>query len=130
MALPGGKTTRDHPFLFPSLSSPSKIEKVCKAKENFKDRCTPFFDNALDQLEAQQNDNFNTHLQQKIDELIALYEETMYSYVTEDLNMILSSFQDNDNNNDKEFDIFLLRFYEKKEKDFLQSLQAALTSLL
>ena len=107
MALHGGIPTRDTPFLFPSLApahtpdatertlsipSPSKIQKVCKEKEEYKERCNPFFNTALDQLEAKQVEHFCPHLQQTIEDLYNLYEDAMYTKVMEDFNAILLHF--------------------------------------
>ena len=143
MVLPGGTPTSDTPFIFPSLApmdapdatertfsipSPSKIQKVGKEKEEFEERCNPFFDTALDQLEAEQVKTPSSHLQQKIEEIHSLYEASIYSDLAEDLNEILSNIQAHEDNDDNKFEIFVRQFYATKENELLALLQAALTS--
>ena len=106
MDLTRATSTKDNPFLSSSLapantpdateraplSSPSNIQKVRKEKEAFEERINPFFDRALDHLEAKQADTPSSHLQQKIEEIDGLYEASIYSDLMEDLHEILHNF--------------------------------------
>ena len=110
-------------------SSPSLLRTVIKEKELFEERCNPFFDSVIDPLEAEHDsttNNLRSHLQQKIEDITTFYENFMYTEPEEDLNLILSNFQDNDND---ELEHSIRRFYNQKENDFLQQLQSLQTSL-
>ena len=112
-----------------ALSNNNKLQhEIQQAKETFEEKCYPFFDRALNQLEAKKDAHHQhfSQLQQKIEEICVLFDTSVYSDLEEDLNEILSNPQHESN----EFDsVFISSFYENKEKDFLAKLQAAMEAI-
>ena len=116
MAVPGKISTGDNQFTSTSnaptiipeatertkFTSPSRIQFVLNEKEQFELRCYPFYEKAIDKFDAEQNEITSSHLQQKIKEIIAFYEDEIYSDLTEDFKAIILNLQAHPDDDEKQ----------------------------